>query len=40
MVPHAPPVGHRRRNLDDLLEIGFDYSEVLKEAVLIDRFVF
>jgi hypothetical protein len=33
-------VGHRRRNLDELLEIAFDYSGVLKEAVLIDRFVF
>jgi hypothetical protein len=29
-----------RRNLDDLPEIVFDYSGVLKEAVLVDRFVF
>jgi hypothetical protein len=27
-------VGHRRRNLDDLLEIAFDYLGVLKEGVL------
>jgi hypothetical protein len=33
-------MGHMRRNLNDLLEIAFDYSGVLKEAVLIDLFVF
>ncbi len=33
IVPHAPLVGHVRRNVDCLREIAFDYAWVLREPI-------